>query len=107
MEETILAVSEMLDLSAEYDGMVEGTIIESQMTKKNGIVSTMIVRRGTLKVGDVIVSGTTWCKIKRMLDDSGRVVKIATPSQPVEVFGWKDVPEAGDEVLQAEHEVFK
>jgi translation initiation factor IF-2 len=63
------------------------------------------VKRGTLKQGDVIVAGTTWCKVRMMTDEKGQIVKNALPSTPVKVMGWKELPAAGDEVLRATDEV--
>lgn len=63
------------------------------------------MKRGTLKQGDVIVAGTTWCKVRIMTDEKGQIVKNALPGTPVKVVGWKELPVAGDEMLQATDEV--
>jgi translation initiation factor IF-2 len=65
-----------------------------------------LVKRGTLKQGDVIVAGTTWCKVRMMTDDKGQIIKSAFPGTPVKIMGWKELPVAGDETLQAPDEVF-
>lgn len=67
-------------------------------------VATVLVTRGTLRTGDAIVAGPTWCRVRQMTDDKARIVKEALPGTPVTVTGWKDVPSAGDEILQAPHE---
>ncbi|KAG0252475.1 hypothetical protein DFQ27_008060 [Actinomortierella ambigua] len=104
LEEAILTLSEVLDLRAEVDIRGEGHIIESQMEKGRGNVATVLVKRGTLRVGDTIVAGTAWCKVKALTDDTGRMVKEAPPGTPIKVTGWKDLPKAGDELLSAESE---
>ena len=95
----------MLELKAERVNTAEGVVIESQIEKGRGNVATVLVQRGTLKPGAVIVAGQTWCKVRSMVDHQGKAVKEATPGMPVKVIGWKDVPHAGDEMLQAEDEV--
>lgn len=105
LEETIVTLSEVLELKAERVNTAEGVVIESQIEKGRGNVATVLVQRGTLKPGAVIVAGQTWCKVRSMVDHQGKAVKEATPGMPVKVIGWKDVPHAGDEMLQAEDEV--
>ncbi|RCH86943.1 hypothetical protein CU097_000764, partial [Rhizopus azygosporus] len=104
LEETIVTLSEVLELKAERVNTAEGVVIESQIEKGRGNVATVLVQRGTLKPGAVIVAGQTWCKVRSMVDHQGKAVKEATPGMPVKVIGWKDVPHAGDEMLQAEDE---
>ncbi|KAI9485237.1 MAG: translation initiation factor IF-2 [Benjaminiella poitrasii] len=104
LEETIVTLSEVLELKAEQVNDAEGVIIESQIEKGRGNVATVLVRQGTLKVGSVIVAGQTWCKVRSMVDHQGKTVKAATPSMPVKVIGWKDIPQAGDEMLTAKDE---
>jgi translation initiation factor IF-2 len=104
LEETILTIAEVVDYRGDPDGPVEGTIIESKMSKELGNVATVLVKRGTLKPGSIIVAGNCWCKVKRMISDNGDIVSNAGPSYPVEVLGWKELPEAGDMVLQAASE---
>ncbi|KAF9919535.1 hypothetical protein FBU30_010907 [Linnemannia zychae] len=104
LEEAILTLSEVLDLRAEVDIPGEGHIIESQIEKGRGSVATVLVKRGTLRVGDTIVAGDTWCKVKALVNDTGKNVKEAPPGTPVKVMGWKDLPKAGDEMLGAESE---
>ncbi|KAF8950968.1 hypothetical protein BGZ52_000963, partial [Haplosporangium bisporale] len=104
LEEAILTLAEVLDLRAEVQMNGEGHIIESQIEKGRGSVATVLVKRGTLKVGDTIVAGDAWCKVKALVNDTGKNVKEAPPGTPVKVMGWKDLPKAGDEMLGAESE---
>ncbi|KAF9156917.1 hypothetical protein BG015_010852 [Linnemannia schmuckeri] len=104
LEEAILTLAEVLDLRAEVDMKGEGHIIESQIEKGRGNVATVLVKRGTLRVGDTIVAGNAWCKVKALVNDTGKNVKEAPPGTPVKVMGWKDLPKAGDEMLGAESE---
>jgi translation initiation factor IF-2 len=105
LEETIVTLSEILELKAERANTAEGVVIESQIEKGRGNVATVLVQRGTLKPGAVVVAGETWCRVRTMTDHQGKIVKEATPGMPVKVIGWKDVPQAGDEMLQAKDEV--
>ncbi|ORZ28507.1 hypothetical protein BCR41DRAFT_376450 [Lobosporangium transversale] len=83
LEEAILTLAEVLDLRAEVDIRGEGHVIESQIEKGRGNVATVLVKRGTLRVGDMIVAGDTWCKVKALVDDTGKNVKEAPPGTPV------------------------
>ncbi len=94
--EKILIESEMLDLKANPDRLARGVVIESQMSKGFGPVSTVIVQKGTLKVGDAFVSGVFSGRVRAMLDDKGVKIETAGPSQPVLVIGYDGLPEAGD-----------
>lgn len=94
--EMIILVAEMSELKAEYDVSAVGTIIEAQLDKGRGPVATLIVQKGTLYVGDTIVAGTSYGKVRAMIDDRGNRIKKALPSTPVEVLGLSDVPNAGD-----------
>jgi translation initiation factor IF-2 len=100
LEESVVTLSEILDLRAETTGPVEGWVIEAS-TKKEGRVATVLVRRGTLRGGDVIVAGSTWARVRRLRNEAGVEVAEAGPGTPVEIDGWKEQPSAGDEVLQA------
>lgn len=104
LEETIATLSEILELKAERNNTAEGVVIESQIEKGRGNVATVLVQSGTLKAGSVVVAGETWCKVRTMIDHQGKIVKEATPGMPVKVVGWKEVPQAGDEMLQAKDE---
>ncbi|WP_435619687.1 translation initiation factor IF-2 [Thermoanaerobacterium thermosulfurigenes] len=94
--EMILLEAEMLELKANPNRPARGTIIEAQLDKNRGPVATVLVQKGTLKTGDVIIAGTAYGKVRAMFDDKGRKVKKASPSIPVEVLGLSDVPKAGD-----------
>ncbi|MGB9813557.1 MAG: translation initiation factor IF-2 [Thermovenabulum sp.] len=94
--EMVLLVAEMQELKADYDSPAIGVIIEAKLDKRRGPVATVIVQKGTLRVGDVIVAGGTWGKVRAMFDSLGKSIKEATPSIPVEVIGFEEVPIAGD-----------
>lgn len=101
--ENIITLSEILDVRAEADGLAEGWIIESSI-KQTGKSASILVKRGTLRPGDVVVAGKTWARIRLMLDDAGAEVAEAPPGTPVEVLGWRELPPAGELVLQAPDE---
>ena len=94
--EMILLVAEMQELKANPDRPAKGTIIEARLDKGRGPVATALIQKGTLKVGDSIVAGTAYGKVRAMIDDKGKKVKTVLPSIPVEVLGLSDVPNAGD-----------
>ncbi|KAJ1661877.1 translation initiation factor IF-2 [Coemansia sp. RSA 1646] len=104
LAESIVTLAEVLDLRAEVDIPAHATVIESQLEKGRGNVASVLVKRGVLKTGDVVVAGTTWCKVRSMTDDRGKVVSSAGPACAVRIMGWKEIPRAGDMVLQAESE---
>ncbi|KAI9707660.1 MAG: hypothetical protein M1836_000621 [Candelina mexicana] len=103
LEEAVVTLSEILDMRAETDGQAEGWVLEAT-TKKAGRVATVLVRRGTLHQGDVMVAGSTWARVRTIKNEAGIEVASAGPGTPVEVDGWKEQPSAGDEVLQAPDE---
>ena len=94
--EMILLVAEVAELKANPKRMALGTVVEAHRDKGKGSVATLLVQNGTLKVGDPIVVGTTFGKVRAMVNDIGRRVKEAPPSMPVEITGLSDVPQAGD-----------
>ena len=94
--EMILLVAEMQELKANPNLPAHGTIIEAQLDKGRGPVATVLVQRGTLHIGDTIIAGTSFGKVRAMVNDRGEKVKKALPSTPVEVLGLNDVPQAGD-----------
>ncbi|WP_321500144.1 translation initiation factor IF-2 [Breoghania sp.] len=102
--EMILLQSEVLELQANPDRTAEGTVIEAQLDKGRGPVATVLVQKGTLKVGDILVAGSEWARVRAMLDENGNQVKEAPPSKPVEVLGFQGTPEAGDLVAVVENE---
>ncbi len=94
--EMILLVAEVQELKANPDRLAKGTIIEAQLDKGRGPVATVLVETGTLRVGDTIIAGTAYGRVRAMIDDLGHSVETASPSQPVEVIGFSEVPVAGD-----------
>lgn len=93
--EMILLQSELMELKANPDANAEGVIVEARQEVGRGPTATIIVQKGTLKVGDAIQSGAVHCKVKAMIDDQGNNLKSAPPSTPVNILGWSGVPEAG------------
>lgn len=105
LEEAVITLSELSEFKAEPVGIpAEGWVIESEMMKGLGNVSTVLVRRGTIKTGSFLVAGTTYCKVRGMRDEHGKPLKQAGPSTPVQVWGWKELPHAGDQILEAKSE---
>lgn len=102
--EMILLVSEVEELKANPARLALGTVIEAQLDKGRGPVATLLVQNGTLKVGDPIVAGNTFGRVRAMVNDIGRRVKEAGPSTPVEITGLNDVPQAGDRFVVFEDE---
>ncbi|HEY8162201.1 MAG TPA: translation initiation factor IF-2 [Methylocystis sp.] len=102
--EAISLQAEVLDLKANADRAAEGTVIEARLDKGRGPVATMLVQRGTLHVGDIIVAGTQWGRVRALLDDKGATRQEAGPSFPVEILGFNGTPEAGDRVAVVESE---
>ena len=96
--------AELLELKANPDRAAEGTVIEAKLDKGRGPLATVLVERGTLRVGDVFVAGASSGKVRAMIDDKGRQVKEAGPSFPVEVLGLSAVPSAGDPFTVVENE---
>ncbi|KAG9250607.1 uncharacterized protein F5Z01DRAFT_640186 [Emericellopsis atlantica] len=103
LEENIVTLSELLDTRAEQDGMAEGWVLESSI-KQDGKVASVLVKRGTLRTGDIIVAGHSWARIRLLRNEAGAEVTEAPPGTPVEVLGWRDLPPAGTQVLQAPDE---
>ena len=102
--EAIVLQSEILELKANPDGRAEGSVIEAKLDKGRGAVATVLVQRGTLNVGDIVVAGTEWARVRALIDDKGDQVKAAGPSTPVEVLGFTGVPDAGDRFSVVENE---
>ena len=96
----ILLVAEMKELTAAEQGPARGVVLEAQKEKGRGIVATVLIQQGTLDVGDYFFCGSTWGRVRALADDTGKRIKEAGPSMPVEIMGFDDVPAAGD-VLQA------
>ncbi|MDD3272269.1 MAG: translation initiation factor IF-2, partial [Syntrophomonadaceae bacterium] len=105
--EMILLVAEMHEIKANPDRLAEGVVIEGQLDRGRGPVGTVLVLKGTLKIGEYLVSGNNFCKVRAMTDHKGRRVEQAFPSMPVEITGWSEVPEAGGRVLACDEKVAK
>ncbi|HWC63504.1 MAG TPA: translation initiation factor IF-2, partial [Rhizomicrobium sp.] len=104
LQEAILLQAEILDLKANPNRPAEGAVIEAKLDKGRGPVATVLVQRGTLKVGDIVVAGAEWGKVRLLQNDRGETVKEAGPSTPIEVLGLSAAPEAGDEMVVVESE---
>jgi len=104
--EKVLLEAELLELTANPDRLSKGTVIEAQLDKGRGIVTTLLVQTGTLKVGDVIVAGQHYGKVKAMMDERGKRIQSASPSTPVQLLGLSGAPQAGDkfQVYETERE---
>jgi translation initiation factor IF-2 len=100
----IILVSEMKELKANPDKRARGNIIEAQLDKGRGAVATVLVQSGTLNVGDPVVAGSTYGRVRAMMNDKGQKVKKAGPSVPVEILGLNGVPKAGDMFYVAQNE---
>jgi translation initiation factor IF-2 len=104
LEEAILLQAEILDLKANANRAAEGTVVESRLDRGRGPVATVLVQKGTLRQGDIVVAGAEWGKVRAMLDDKGRQIKEAGPSTPVEILGLAAVPSAGEPLVVVEDE---
>ncbi|MFG1292912.1 translation initiation factor IF-2 [Xanthobacter versatilis] len=102
--EAIALQSELLDLRANPDRAAEGTVVEAKLDRGRGPVATVLVQRGTLKVGDIVVAGAEWGRVRALISDTGANVETAGPSLPVEVLGFNGTPEAGDRLAVVENE---
>ena len=100
--EMVLLEADVLELKANPNRLAKGTIIEAELDKGRGPIATVLVQNGTLKIGDTIVAGTAYGRVRAMVDDKGKRVAKAGPSQPVEVLGFSEVPAAGDILNVAE-----
>ncbi|WP_332682991.1 translation initiation factor IF-2, partial [Bosea sp. (in: a-proteobacteria)] len=96
--DAIALQAELLDLKANPDRAAEGTVIEAKLDRGRGPVATVLVQRGTLRTGDIIVAGSEWGRVRALIGDTGAQIKEAPPSLPVEVLGFNGTPEAGDRV---------
>lgn len=102
--EMVLLSAEMLELKANPNRKAVGTVIEAKLDKGRGAVASLLVQNGTLHVGDSILVGSTYGRIRAMFDDTGKKIKSAGPSIPVEILGLSEVPEAGDRFNQVKDE---
>lgn len=102
--ETIGLQAELLDLKANATRPAEGTVIEAKLDRGRGPVATVLIQRGTLKIGDIIVAGKEWGRVRALVSDVGQTVQTAGPSVPVEVLGFNGTPDAGDRLAVVENE---
>jgi translation initiation factor IF-2 len=102
--EAIALQAELLDLVADPDRSAEGTVIEARLDRGRGPVATVLVQRGTLKVGALVVAGSHWGRVRALIDDKGETLEAAKPATPVEVLGFSGAPDAGDRVAVVESE---
>ena len=102
--ETILLVADLEELKGVPSGPAKGTVIEAHLDKGRGPIATVLVQKGTLDVGDALVCGTTYAKIRAMQDEYGQTVEHAGPSKPVVILGWEAVPASGDEFREVSDE---
>ena len=104
LKEAIHLQAELLELKANPDRDAEGVVVEAKLDKGRGPVATVLVQRGTLRVGDIFVAGAEWGRVRALVNDKGQQVKEAGPSQPVEVLGLNGTPGAGDDFAVVENE---
>ena len=104
LEEAILLQAELLDLTANPNRPAEGVVLEAKLERGRGAVATVLIQRGTLRVGDIFVAGSEWGRVRALLDDRGSSLREAGPSTPVEVLGLNGTPLAGDDFVVAENE---
>ena len=104
MEEAIHLQADLLNLKANPNRIARGVVIETKLEKGKGSVATILVQKGTLKIGDIFVSGSEWGKVKALINDRGENIKEALPSMPIEVLGFDANPLAGDDFIVVDNE---
>jgi translation initiation factor IF-2 len=104
LEEAILLQAELLDLAANPNRSAEGVVLEAKLERGRGAVATVLIQRGTLRVGDIFVAGSEWGRVRALVDDRGQNQQEAGPSTPIEVLGLNGTPLAGDDFVVAENE---
>jgi translation initiation factor IF-2 len=102
--DTILVVADLEELKGDPSGRARGTVLEAHLDKGRGPVATVLVQKGTIEVGDALIAGTAYCRIRAMQDENGREVDVAGPSKPVQILGWSHVPSAGDDFREVDDE---
>lgn len=104
LEEAILLQAEFLDLKANPNRLAEGAVVEAKVEKGRGSVATILIQKGTIRIGDIAVAGITWGKVRALINDKGAIINEAGPSIPVEVIGLESAPVAGDECVVVQNE---
>ena len=102
--DTLLVVADLEDLKGDPTGRARGTVLEAHLDKGRGPVATVLVQKGALAVGDALIAGTAYCRIRAMQDENGKAVDAAGLSKPVVILGWSHVPSAGDDFREVEDE---
>ncbi len=102
--DTILVVADLAELQGDPTGRARGTVLEAHLDRGRGAVATVLVQKGSLEVGDALIAGTAYCRIRAMQDENGVPVAHAGPSKPVQILGWNHVPSAGDDFREVEDE---
>ena len=104
LEEAMLLQTELMELKANPNRSAEGTVIEAKMEQGRGSVATVLVQRGTLRIGDTFIAGSEWGRVRALVDDRGQAVDEAGPSVPIEVLGLNGTPQAGDDFVVVDNE---
>lgn len=104
LEERILLQADVLELKANYSGHAGGIVLESKLDNKQGAIATVLVKHGVLKNGNIVLAGLTFGRVRKLIDDKGRTLTEATPSMPVEIYGFNEVPQAGERFFVLENE---
>lgn len=99
--ETLHTVAEVREIRARQTGKAEGYVLESRVDKGQGSMTTILVTRGVVRANSVLVAGCSWGRVRQMQTDQGKSIKVATPGMPVSIAGWRELPEAGDQFLEA------
>jgi translation initiation factor IF-2 len=102
--ETILLQAEILDLKANPDRSAEAVVVEAKLDRGRGPVATVLVQRGTLKRGDIVVAGAAWGRVRALVNERGQQISAAGPSEPAEIMGLEGVPDPGDQLVVVENE---
>ena len=102
--ENIILLSEVIETKASYTQRGEGTIIEAKREQGRGVVASIVQQRGTLRKSDIVVAGSQWGKIRAIINDKGNTLNELCPSEPAEILGLNDVPQAGDDIIVVENE---
>ena len=104
LEDAVILQAEILELKANPNRLAQGVVLESKIDKGRGVMASFLVQKGTLKIGDMLIAGRSYGKIRALIDDKGKSIKSATPSTPVEILGLNIPPEAGDEFIVTSNE---